>query len=221
MGAPQATLPTMYTPPSFQGSDDVAAMHDVIRRYNFATLITPEGGGPHVTHLPFLLDAERGPNGTLVAHLARANPHWKAFEGGGDSLVIFVGAHAYISPAWYDNPDTVPTWNYAAVHAHGRPAVIEDDARLREIVLELVAVHEAPPGKGWDPAHYPEAVDRNRHGVVGFEMEMTRLEGKFKFDQKRSAADQEGVINALKSSGDPLARETADIMRRNLRNIEE
>ena len=97
---------------------------------------------------------------------------------------------------------------------------------LNEIVEQVVGECDAAlllvdPANGWDPAHYPEAVDRNRHGVVGFEMEMTRLEGKFKFDQKRSAADQEGVINALKSSGDPLARETADIMRRNLRNIEE
>ena len=214
-------LGAMYTPPSFQGSDDVTAMHDVIRRYNFATLITPDGGDVHVTHLPFLLDADQGEKGTLIAHLAKANPHWKAFAGGGDSRVIFVGAHAYISPAWYDNPATVPTWNYAAVHAHGRPIVIESDARLREIVLELVAYHEAPLGNGWDPAAHAEAVERNLHGVVGFEMEVTRLEGKFKFDQKRSAADHEGVIAALEGSDDPLARETAEIMRINLRNIED
>src|SRR5262245_32627214 len=107
----------MYIPNSFR-EDDQAELHDLMRQNNFAILVTQHGGAPFATHAPFLLDAERGPHGTLLAHIARANPQWRDFDGQQEALVIFQGPHAYISPSWYEVAPSVPTWNYAAVHAY-------------------------------------------------------------------------------------------------------
>jgi transcriptional regulator len=104
----------MYIPRAFR-EDDSSKLHTFMREYNFATFITLHDGVPFATHLPFLLDAERGPNGTLLAHMARANPQWQVFKSSQEVLVIFQGPHAYISPSWYEVELSVPTWNYAVV----------------------------------------------------------------------------------------------------------
>ena len=202
----------MYLPPATR-QDDPAALHALMREHGFAALVTHHGGGTSVSHLPFLIDAGSGPNGTLVAHMARANPHWKEFEGAPESVVIFTGPHAYVSPSWYEQPQAVPTWTYAVAHAYGRPAVVEDEARAREIVMRLVERHEAPLGKPWDAGAAAETIGRQLAGIVAFEMRIERLEGKFKLNQGRSRADREGVIRVLEASGDARQREVAAMMK--------
>jgi len=205
----------MYNPRSYR-NENLEALFALMRRYNFATLFTQHGGESFATHLPFLVDPQRGAFGTLVAHMARANPHWKAFAGAAPSLVVFQGPHAYISPSWYQERVTVPTWNYAVVHAAGTPVLVEDDARLREMVMRLVDNHEAPLGHPWDVSKAEPAIVDELPGIVGFEIPIDRLEGKFKMNQNRSREDQEGVAAALEKSADPSEREIARMMRENL-----
>lgn len=206
----------MYTPAAFE-LDDTPRLHALMRRFPFAPLLTAHDGGIAATHLPFMVDEKRGKHGTLLAHMARANPHWKLFDGKRESLVVFTGAHAYISPSWYESPVTVPTWNYAVVHAHGRPVIVSDKARVRAMLEKLVAIHEAHVHPPWSTAQAGDYVDDQLKYIVAFEIEIQRLEGKFKFNQNRSRKDQEGVVHALSGSDDPLQHEVAEIMRANLK----
>ena len=205
----------MYTPRSYR-NDDLDALFALIRRYNFATLFTHRGGESFATHLPFLVDPGRGAHGTLIAHMARANPHWRAFDGAAPSLIVFMGPHAYISPAWYHEQVTVPTWNYAVVHATGTPQLVTDGALLREMVMRLVDNHEAPIGHPWNVRQAEPAIVDELPGIIGFEIPIDRIEGKFKMNQNRSREDQEGVAAALEKSTDPGEREIARMMRENL-----
>jgi len=207
----------VYTPRSYR-NDDLGELHALIRRYNFATLFTHRGGESFATHLPFMIDGQRGRFGTLIAHMARANPHWSAFEGAAPSLVVFMGPHAYISPAWYEEQATVPTWNYAVVHATGTPRLVVETARLRAMVLRLVDNHEAPLGHPWNVSQAEAVLGAELKAIVGFEIPIDRLEGKFKLNQNRSRADQEGVVRALEASTDASEREIARLMREQLGN---
>ncbi len=202
----------VYNPRSYR-NESISELHEFIRRYNFAALFTHKDGESLVTHLPFMIDPERGSLGTLVAHMARANPHWRAFEGAPPSLVVFSGPHAYISPAWYQEQETVPTWNYTVVHASGNVHTIDDPAALRAMVLRLVHQHEAPLGNPWDLRKAETVMDAELQGIVGFEIPIDRLEGKFKLNQNRSVGDREGVIRALEASSHPDEREIARLMR--------
>ncbi|MDE2274158.1 MAG: FMN-binding negative transcriptional regulator [Gammaproteobacteria bacterium] len=206
----------MYTPAAFR-LDDTARLHVLMRRFPFALLLTAHVGEIAATHLPFMVDETRGKYGTLLAHMARANPHWKLCDGKRDSLVVFTGPHAYISPSWYESPVTVPTWNYAAVHAHGRPLIVSDKAAVRAMLEKLVAIHEARVHPPWSTAQAGDYVDNQIDYIVAFEIEIERLEGKFKFNQNRSRADQQGVVRALSGTDDPLQREVAEIMRAQLK----
>jgi len=204
----------MYTPGSFR-NENIGDMHDIVEHYNFGTLVTHGDGDIAVTHLPFLIERERGDNGTLVAHMARANPHWKMFTGG-ESVVMFMGPHCYVSPAWYRNPVTVPTWNYAAIHAWGTPRLVEDDARLREMVFDLIERHEAPIGRPWPVENAEAVIATELRGIVGFEIPITRLDGKFKFNQNHTLEDQERVVSVLERSHDSTERAVAAIIRKNI-----
>ena len=207
-------LASMYNPRSYR-NDNLDELFAIIRRYNFATLFTHRDGESFVTHLNFMVDPDRGTHGTLVSHMARANPHWKAFDGAAPSVVVFTGPHAYISPAWYDNQATVPTWNYVVVHATGTPRLIVEETGMRRIVTDLVENHEAPLGHPWDVRQ--ATVDLELPGIVGFEIPIDRIEGKFKLNQNRSREDQERVAATLETSEDPAEREIARLMRENLR----
>ncbi len=201
----------MYIPKAFR-EDDINTLHKLMREYSFATLITQHEGVPFATHLPFMLDAQRGPNGTLLAHMARANPQWHDFASGQEELVIFQGPHAYISPSWYEVELSVPTWNYAVVHAYGIPRLIEDGEELYQLLKTLIETHEAQFEKPW-PFQLPDDyLQKMMRGIVGFEIEITRLEGKFKLSQNRTEAEREKVIAALQKSTDTLA--VAELMRR-------
>ena len=137
----------MYTPAHF-AQQDLGKLHDAMEAYSFATLVTQQGGELTASHLPLLLQRDAGERGTLLGHMARANPHWRAFAGGPDGpplggaaaevLVLFQGPHAYVSPSWYTTEFAVPTWNYVAVHAYGRPRVVEDPAAVRDLLERTV-----------------------------------------------------------------------------------
>ncbi|MGA9854822.1 MAG: FMN-binding negative transcriptional regulator [Gammaproteobacteria bacterium] len=206
----------MYTPDSFK-VEELARLHAMLRRYPFALLLTTNAESIQATHLPFMIDAERGPQGTLLGHMARANPHWQLFDGRREALVVFTGPHAYISPSWYADKITVPTWNYVAIHAHGRPAIVEDKLRVRAMLERLVSEHEAYVNPPWSTAQADDYVQQQLDYIVAFEFEITRLEGTFKLNQNRSPADQEGVVRALGGSDDSIKREIAELMRQRLK----
>ncbi len=205
----------MYIPAAFR-EDRLDVLHRIIREHSFVTLVSNGSDGLIATHLPVLLDERKGKLGTLVGHVARENPHWRSFAGDQDTLAIFQGPHAYVSPSWYTTPFAVPTWNYVAVHAYGRPRIVEDEARLYGIVAELVKAFEGQFTYAWDLDARREYAEKLLKNIVGFEMEITRLEGKRKLSQNRSRADQEGVVAGLRERGEPLDVALAQLMSANL-----
>jgi transcriptional regulator len=202
----------MYIPKHFH-TEDISQMHGLIRRYSFGILVTQQGGAPFATHLPFLLDERRGRYGTLLAHLARGNPQWRDLAAGQQALAIFQGPHAYVSPAWYGAAPSVPTWNYVAVHAYGTAKIVDDAGELRRMLGALVDEHEAGFAQPWRMELPEDYMDRMTRGVVGFEIEIARLEGKLKLSQNRGADDRQRVIEALAASEDQLSLATAAAMR--------
>ncbi len=179
-----------------------AEMHDLIDEFGFASLITA-APSLRVTHIPVLLDRREGPLGRLVGHIARNNPQHAAFDGKHEALVVFQGPHRYISPNWYAQPaSAVPTWNFAAVHAAGRPSVITDDARVAGLLERLVQHFEAYESGGkWSFSQLPQSYLKGmRQGIVAFEMPIETLEGKFKLGQERSAADRAGMLTGLRAA---------------------
>lgn len=199
----------VYTPKHF-AETDVARLHTLIRNHNFATLVCARQGDIAVSHLPLLLDVERG---VLRGHMARANPQWRMFSSDHEVLAIFHGPHHYISPRWYASHPSVPTWNYAVVHAHGRVRIIDSGIELEALVRDLAEHHETGEAHPWVmdlPGDYQEQM---LAAIVGFEIEITLLEGKFKLSQNRPATDRPLVIKALEQLGNDEARGVAALMR--------
>lgn len=201
----------MYIPKSF-AEEDLKTLHAFMRANNFATLVSQHEGQMVASHIPFMLDSQPGEYGLLTAHLARANSQWKQFAGGQEALVIFQGTHAYISPSWYGVHPSVPTWNYTAVHAYGVPQIIEDHNRLYGMLEALVHNHEDGRNPAWEMRLPEDYLDKMMQSIVGFEIEITRLEGKYKLNQNRSEADQQSVINHLKQSEHALDVTTGELM---------
>ncbi len=207
----------MYIPKQFE-MNDPAEVTAFMQHYNFAALVTSHAGSLTATHLPFMVDATRGEHGTLIAHLARTNTQWESFASGQEALVIFTGPHAYVSPSWYEKPTVnVPTWNYTAVHAYGVPRVVEDHQAIYAMLAQLVQAHESSYEHPWPMQSAEEHVHRLIGGVVGFEMTITRVEGKYKLSQNRSEADQHHVMEHLAQSSDTSAASTAALMRDRLK----
>jgi transcriptional regulator len=203
----------MYIPKQFQMTD-TAWCHALMRAQSFAAMITADDAGvPFATHLPILVDPARGPLGTLRGHVARANPHWRYLSAGRPTLVIFAGAHAYVSPSWYATHPSVPTWNYVAVHATGTGALVEDPEPVKTLLADLVRTYESSGPTAWSleglPADYLAGMQR---GIVAFEIPIERLEGKAKLSQNRDAVDQARTREALAAADDPLARAVAALM---------
>jgi transcriptional regulator len=203
----------MYIPKHFEITD-TAWCHALIRAQSFAVMITADDAGvPFATHLPFLVDGTRGPLGTLRGHVARANPHWRYLAAGRPSLVVFSGAHAYVSPSWYASHPSVPTWNYVAVHATGIGTLTEDPARVKALLADLVHVYEGEGPAAWSFESLPgDYVDGMQRGIVAFEIPIERLEGKAKLSQNRSAVDQARTREALAAADGLLARTVAALM---------
>lgn len=208
----------MYVPVHFR-QDEVAAMHAFMQQNSFAILTSVRDGVPFATHLPLLLDRESGASagayGNLIGHVARTNPHWEGLDGE-QAVAIFHGPHAYVSPAWYQAPNLVPTWNYVAVHAMGRVQVIHDRGRIREIVAKSVAAYEAArtASTGEAPWELPEdspVIEGMLGHIVGIQIAIERLEGKWKLSQNHPIARRRQVIERLRA-GDESARQVADYM---------
>ncbi|AMV40912.1 FMN-binding negative transcriptional regulator [Planctomyces sp. SH-PL62] len=170
----------MYVPASFRMSD-ASELYSFMRTHSFAVLVTHGEGGMTATHLPLLLDADAGPRGTLIGHMARANPQWR--DVAGDALVIFSGPHAYVSPTWYETPGTVPTWNYATVHAYGALQLVEGRDELHDILTRTTSVYERRMPEPWSYDVDDPDIDKMLRAIVGFRIEITRLEGKMKLNQ--------------------------------------
>jgi transcriptional regulator len=199
--------------PELFAERDAATLHAFIERNAFATLISPDPTDPPVTHVPLLLDRTRGDSGVLLGHMARANPHWRRLETQPQVLALFHGPHAYVSPAWYASHPSVPTWNYAVVHVHGSARLLHDKRDLEPLVRALVERYEGPRAQPWRmdlPADY-EA--RMLEAIVGFEIAVTAITGKFKLSQNRPAGDRENVAAAL-GAGSPADQAVAELMRR-------
>ena len=188
----------MYIPDAFHESDP-DRLQAFMAENSFATLMSPAEAGPIATHLPLLLDGKAGPQGMLVGHMARANPHWREFESGRLVLVIFHGPHEYISPDWQSSELSLPTWNYAAVHVYARPALIEEPARVRQVLDALVQASEAGRSSPWPNALPEEFRSKMERAIVAFELSIERIEGKFKLSQNRPAADQKSALKGLES----------------------
>jgi len=204
----------MYVPTHFAQTDP-AALFELIERFPFAVLVTDGCDGLRATHLPILHDPEPEPHGTLLCHVARANPQWRECDGGAEALAIFSGPDAYVSPSWYEGKATVPTWDYIAVHAYGPLRAIDDPERLRRLVTHLTQHFEAERPQPWTVESQPaEYIERMVHGIVGLEMPITRIFGAWKLSQNRSNADREGVERALLASKAPRDREVAAEMER-------
>lgn len=200
----------MYIPPAFR--EERRPVLDAFMRNNpFAPLVSHGPTGFEATHLPWLLDAADGPHGVLRGHVTRANPHWKAIGTGAEALVIFGGPHAYISPSWYpakaEHGEVVPTWNYMVVHVTGRVRAIDDADWLRAFVTRLTETHESGRPAPWAvsdaPARY---IDGMLKAIVGVELEIAGIEGKWKLGQNRPTADRAGMVAGLAGeTGDAAA----------------
>jgi transcriptional regulator len=204
----------VYLPESFRVSDREACF-DLIEGFGFATLISWSSTDPVVSHVPLLLDRDSVDEGRLVGHVARANPHWKRFDGAERALAIFQGPHGYVSPSWYVTHPSVPTWNYAVVHVYGAPRTVDAD-RTWGILKRLIDKYEGGRRQAWKPDLPPEFVEENLRAIVGFEMPIARLEAKFKLSQNRDAADRDGALAGLMGEGDARSRELGEFMRRYL-----
>jgi transcriptional regulator len=198
----------MYVPAPF-AERELDVLHGWLRRFPFALVVTAADGELAATHLPLLLDAAEGPQGTLYGHVARANPHWRCFDAATRALAVFSGPHAYVSPRWYERP-SVPTWNYVAVHAEGAPRVIEDGAEVEALLRRLTDVYEGEGGFAVLPR---DLVARMSRGIVAFALPIERLTGKAKLSQNKTAGDRAGVIRGLEAQGDAGARDVAALLR--------
>ena len=209
----------MYRPEHFR-VDDVNEMHALMRARSFASLVSAGAGGLYASHLPTVLK-EEGRYGIIECHLARANPHWKDLAEGGEALMIFLGPETYITPNWYPSKaqhgKVVPTWNFAAVHAYGRPEVMQDRDWLLRHVTELTAQQERGQAQPWLPSDAPAAfIETMLRGIVGFRFAIARLEGKWKMSQNREMPDRAGVVTGLRERGEGEDLAVAELVARGI-----
>ena len=200
----------MYVPKINQ-LEDQAELLAYMRDYSFAALATSGAGGLMATHLPFVIEDEGG-RITLLAHMAKANAQWRDFAAGAEAMAIFMQPHAYVSPRHYDSRQNVPTWNYVAVHAYGRPVLIEERAAKIELQRKLI--------RQYDPAYLDQMaeltdsyLDVRLAAIVSFTMEVTRIDARYKLSQDKNPAERERIASAFEASGDSVAAETARLMR--------
>lgn len=200
----------MYIPKHNQ-LEDRATLLAYMRAYSFAALASAGPAGLMATHLPFVIEEQDG-RITLLAHMARANPQWRDFAAGAETLVIFMQPHAYVSPRLYDSRQNVPTWNYVAVHAYGRPELIEERAAKLELQRKLIRQHDAAFLE--QMAGLPDSyLDAKLAAIVSFSIAVTRIEARYKLSQDKNPAERERIARELEASGDSVAAATARLMR--------
>jgi transcriptional regulator len=206
----------MYVPQHFE-EHDVGVLHALVGAHPLGAWVTEVEGELVVNHIPFVLDPSQGPLGTLRGHVARANAVWKGASTRIESVVVFQGPQAYITPSWYaakqEHGKVVPTWNYAVVHAHGMPRIIDDAEWVRRNVVELTTAHESRRQQPWQVTDAPTGyVDGLLKAIVGVEIPIARLIGKWKASQNRSEADRHGVIAGLQQADDSELRDMARLV---------
>lgn len=207
----------MYLPKHFEETR-VEVLHGLVRAHPLGALVTLGAGGLEANHIPFEIDPDPAPFGTLRGHVARANPVWRELSRGTDALAIFQGAATYVSPSWYptkqEGGKVVPTWNYAVVHAYGPLRAVDDPAWLRAFVERLTSRHESGRTAPWHVTDAPaDYVDKMVTAIVGIELPVTRLLGKWKTSQNRPARDRAGVVAGLEQDGGDAARAMAALVR--------
>ena len=203
----------MYIPKHF-ALEDRDAIFSLMRQHSFATVVSVADGVPFATHVPVSVRPDLGERGVLRTHVARANPHWRSLEPDRELLVIFQGDHGYVSPRFYEQHPSVPTWNYMTVHAYATPRIVSDDGEVRELLRELVTQYEGAGEAAWDMDALPESYLQGMiGGIVALELSLTRLEGKLKLSQNRSERDRQGVVRALEASPFETERGVAAAMR--------
>ena len=189
----------MYVPKHFEERDpDILSA--LMRQFNFALLVTARNGVPVGTHVPLHVDDD-GKNGRLFGHLARANDHWQDFDGEREAMAVFQGPHSYISPNWYVSGEQVPTWNYATIHAYGKPRVMQDPGEVADILWRLVGDNENEATGNWSMDKLSKGkLTAKLRSIIAFEMPIGRLEGKFKMSQNRKAEDAQGAANGVRAA---------------------
>jgi transcriptional regulator len=205
----------MYVPSHFEEAR-VPELHAAIRRIALGTLVSVGVDGLIASHVPMLIEPAPAPFGTLIGHVARANPHWRVAPGA-EALAMFLGPNAYVTPSWYqtkrETGKVVPTWNYLAVHAYGPLTFFDDPVRLLGVVTRLTESQEGRRAAPWSVSDAPpDFVQGMLRAIVGFELPIARLEGKWKMNQNRSAADRAGTVEGLKREGGPAEATVADVM---------
>lgn len=201
----------MYSPKSFQNSE-ISALTELMRSNPFATIITVNQSQVFPNHLPVLTEIMESGKTVIVGHMARANPQWSHFQTGAEATVIFHGPHTYVTPQWYPDPTDVPTWNYAVVHALGVPKVIEDYDGINSILVRSVQAFEEGEPNPWK-FDLPEDMKKNLvRAIVGFEIEVTQIDGKFKLSQNRSESDRQGVLQGLQNRPDEMSKKVRELM---------
>ena len=202
----------MYMPDLFAVNDRQTQI-DFIRTSGWGYLMGVIDDEPYVTHLPFLVAGGTGEE-KLVAHMARANPHWRSFANGKPQLVVFPGPHTYITPSWYNTDKAVPTWNYTTAHVYGTPVVIDDPQTVYAGQQDLVNHYEAQFDMPWRMEDMDtNFIDGMLRAIVSFEIPIERIQCKFKLSQNRPAEDQQRVVDALESSTDANAKAVAELMK--------
>jgi transcriptional regulator len=206
----------MYSPSQFEETR-VEVLHELIRAHPLGTLVTLGKAGLEANHIPFEVHPDPAPFGTLRAHVARANPAWRDFSADVGALVVFQGPSAYITPSWYaakrETGKVVPTYNYAVVHAYGALRAIEDQSWLRALVGRLTGRFEAPRAQPWQVTDAPADFVENLLGaIVGLEIPVARLVGKWKMSQNRPATDHRGIVEGLRETQDVEAIEVARLV---------
>jgi len=200
----------MYIPEQFKETSP-DRISELIEQYPLATLVSVMDGAPFVSYLPLLFDAETGSKGGLLGHMARANPQWRHLATCAEVQATFQGPHAYVSPSWYSSPG-VPTWNYALVHVRGIARLIEDDSKVEDLIERHTRIFESHQANPWQPDLTGERRSRLLNMIVGFEIEITDIHGKFKLNQNRPVEDREAVIEQLSLSGDQTEAAVARLM---------
>lgn len=194
----------MYIP-SFNRVENRQLINAFLHEHGFATVITSDEGKIFASHLPVLFDEDAN---ALRSHMARANPQWKQLTTGEEILCIFHGPHAYISPSWYKQQHTVPTWNYAVVHVYGKPRLV-DEANLKQIVLDTTAKFESAMPEPWKIPLSENEIDQMLKAIVGFKIDIVRVEAKFKLGQNRSSEDREKMLRHLQAAPNEESRALA------------
>src|SRR5579862_216081 len=194
----QETAQSLYIPKP-QLVEDRKFLHDFMDEFPFADLVT-SSSGIRITHIPVILDRSVGRYGSIYGHVSRQNPQWKTFGDDHNAVIVFHGPHSYISPTWYANKQAVPTWNFAVVHASGKPKPIDDDHAKHDLLARLIDKFEYNKSE-YDFAKLPDSYTYSMiRNIVGFQMEVELIEGKFKLGHDRSEADKQGILKGLETA---------------------